>query len=51
MIEEPNVPAPKGTKPPGVVKVQSPDGGSRAPRGSTVTLEVTEDKAKDAKSP
>jgi penicillin-binding protein 1A len=40
------VPAPKGTKPPGVVKVQSPSGGSTAPKGSTVTLEVTEGKAK-----
>ena len=39
------VPAPKGAKPPGVVKVQSPTGGSTAPRGSPVILEVTEGKA------
>jgi beta-lactam-binding protein with PASTA domain len=35
------VPAPTGTKPPGVVTVQSPFGGSSAPRGTTVTLEVS----------
>jgi len=44
------VPAPAGTKPPGVVTVQSPSGGSTAPRGSTVTLEVTEGKAKEPKT-
>ena len=41
------VPAAKGAKPPDVVKVQSPSGGSQAPRGSTVTLEVTEPTGKD----
>jgi penicillin-binding protein 1A len=41
------VPAAQGSKPPDVVKVQSPSGGSEAPRGSTVTLEVTEPNDKD----
>jgi penicillin-binding protein 1A len=39
------VPAAQGSKPPGVVKVQSPASGSEAPRGSTVILEITARKA------
>ncbi|MET0904193.1 MAG: PBP1A family penicillin-binding protein [Acidimicrobiales bacterium] len=35
------VPAATGSKPPGVVMVQSPRAGSSAPRGSTVILEVS----------
>jgi membrane peptidoglycan carboxypeptidase len=42
------VPSAKGAKPPGVVMVQSPRGGSSAPRGSTVALEASEPKGKDA---
>jgi penicillin-binding protein 1A len=36
------VAAPKGSKPPGTVIVQSPRAGSSAPRGSPVTIEVAE---------
>jgi beta-lactam-binding protein with PASTA domain len=40
------VPAPKGTKPPGVVTVQSPRAASTAPRGSIVVLEVSDGEPK-----
>jgi penicillin-binding protein 1A len=40
------VPAPKGTKPPGVVTVQSPPAASTAPRGSIVVLEVSDGEPK-----
>jgi penicillin-binding protein 1A len=39
-------PAPKGSKPPGTVIVQSPAAGARAPRGSKVTIEVAPGKTK-----
>jgi penicillin-binding protein 1A len=40
------VAAPKGSKPPGSVIVQSPAGGATAPKGSTVTIEIAPGKPK-----